>query len=262
METNDNRTLFAEERKNKILELLRKKGKVLVPDLCETFNVSPATTRNDLNELEKTGLLKRTHGGAINISRAGFEPDYQQRGIKNLEQKEKIAKKALEYVDEGDIILLDTGTTTLQFSKMLKSKKNITIVVNDTEIARELEDSDDINVILIGGNLRRKFHCTVGPIATQILNDLNVDKAFMATNGISLEKGLTTPDLTQAEVKEIMIKISSEVILLCDSSKFGKNSFARVDTLSNIDRIITDDNIDREYAKELESLGIDVVIAK
>ncbi len=259
MSNNTNEPLFAEERKRKIIEMLRQKNKIMVPELCEYFNVSGATIRNDLRDLEKSGMLKRTHGGAINVSKSGFEPNYYQKEVKYPLAKKAIAEKGVELIEDGDVIILDTGTTILKLAQLLKNKKNLTVVVNDIEIARCLEEAEGVNIIMIGGTLRKNLHCTVGPIAASTLSGLNVDKAFMATNGLSIEKGLTTPDINQAEIKKIMIDIASEVIVLCDSSKLGKNSFVQFAPLNRIDKLITNNGVNSEYIKELSGVDIDIV---
>ena len=253
--------LFAEERKNKILQMLTENNKLLVPDLCEYFQVSPATIRNDLRELENCGLLKRTHGGALSNQKTGFELNSHQKEVSQLSEKKSIAKFAVDLVDDGDTIAIDTGTTTLEFAKALISKKNITIVTNDIQIAWHLEQVGHANIILIGGMVRKNFHCTVGPAAVHLLNEFSVDKAFMATNGISLEKGLTTPDMHQAEIKKAMIGIASEVIVLCDSSKFGNNAFVQVAPISVIGQIVTDHNIDSRDLKAFQLKDILVNVA-
>ena len=151
--------LFAEERKGQILELLRQKSKLLVPELCDYFDVSPATIRNDLRDLENERKLKRTHGGAISLEKTSFELDSRHKEIRNMEQKRQIAACAAKLIEDGDTIILDTGTTTLELAKCLSGKRDLTIVLNDIEIASLLEESTQANLILIGGTLRHGFHC-------------------------------------------------------------------------------------------------------
>jgi len=262
MEKQNKSPLFAEERKQKILDLLKEKSKLMVPELCSEFGVSPATIRNDLRELENAGLLKRTHGGAIKVSKTSFELNSYQKKVTNLNEKKAIARIAINYVEDGDTIALDTGTTTLELARLLSSRKNITVVLNDIEIAAYLENEQNIDVILIGGSLRKGFHCTVGPIAVRSLQGLYVDKAFMATNGISVKGGITTPNIEQAEVKAAMINMAEEVIVLCDSSKIGNNSFVQVHPITAIDRIITDEGINENDLNEFITEGILVDVAK
>jgi DeoR family transcriptional regulator, fructose operon transcriptional repressor len=258
----EQKPLFAEERKDKILQMLEKNNKLLVPDLCEHFQVSPATIRNDLREMENSGLLKRTHGGALSNQKTGFELNSYQKEISHLNEKQAIAKYALSLVEDGDTIAIDTGTTTFEFAKQLITKKlDITVVTNDIQIALFLEQASFSNILLIGGIVRKNFHCTIGPTAINMLSEFSVDKAFMATNSISLEKGLTTPDMHQAEIKKTMIRIASEVIVLCDSSKFGNNAFVQVAPVSSVTQIITDKNIDIRELKAFQAKDIQVSIA-
>lgn len=254
--------LFAEERKQAILELLEENSKMTVQDLREYFEVSAATIRNDLRELANAGLLTRTHGGALSIDKTGFELNSYQKGVKNLAQKQAIAKKALEYVEDGDTIAIDTGTTTLEFAKLLHAKKRLTIIVNDIEIARCLEDETDAVIILVGGHVRRNFHCTVGPVAVKSLSGLNVDKAFMATNGLTVKRGLTTPDISQAEIKRSMMEVAAEVTVICDGSKIGNTAFAQVSSIERVNRIITDETADETEISNIISYGLSVDIVK
>lgn len=262
MEQPQKETLFAEERKRKIIQLLEENEKITVQELCEHFGVSSSTIRNDLREMDDAGLLERTHGGAILPSKTGFEPNSIQKEIKNHDEKRAIARRAADLVENGDTIIIDTGTTTLELARNLKDKKDLTVVVNDIEIARYLEDFEGINVIIIGGVLRKKFHCILGPMGEEMLSKLSVDKAFMATNSVSVQKGLSTPDMNQAEIKKRMIGIASQVILLCDSSKIGKNAFVQFASLSDVNKLVTDENISSYDVKELEENGVEVILAK
>lgn len=254
--------LFAEERKQAILALLEENSKITVQDLRNNFEVSAATIRNDLRELANAGLLMRTHGGALSKTKAGFELDSYQKEVKNLLQKQMIARKAIEYVEDGDTIAIDTGTTTIEFAKLLTTKKNLTVIVNDIEIARCLEDETDAVVILIGGHIRRNFHCTIGPVAINSLLGLNVDKAFMATNGLNLKRGLTTPDINLAEIKKAMIDIANEVTVLCDGSKIGNTAFARIAPIDNVNRLITDETADASELSGIIAAGVLVDVVK
>jgi DeoR family transcriptional regulator, fructose operon transcriptional repressor len=262
MEKQKREPLFAEERKSKILDLLKQNAKLVVPDLCQYFFVSPATIRNDLRELENAGLLKRTHGGAINSEKTGYELNSYQKEIENLPEKKAIAKFAADMIEDGDTIALDTGTTTLELAKLLAGKKQITVVTNDLFIASYLEENSDANIILIGGSVRKNFHCTIGPIALKTFSGLSVDKVFVATNGITIQKGLTTPDINQAEIKKAMIRMASEIIVLCDSSKIGNHGFVQVCPIAAIHCLVTDGRIDERDLNELVSAGVTVHAVK
>lgn len=253
--------LFAEERKGQILELLRQKSKLLVPELCDYFDVSPATIRNDLRDLENERKLKRTHGGAISLEKTSFELDSRHKEIRNMEQKRQIAACAAKLIEDGDTIILDTGTTTLELAKCLSAKRDLTIVLNDIEIASLLEESTQANLILIGGTLRHGFHCTVGPMAVSYLSELNVDKVFLSSMPFPWTAAL--PLLISIRLRsKTMIQVASEVIMLSDSSKFGKLSFTQFAALSDIDKLITDKGIDPQAAEQLRQLeSFDLVIA-
>ncbi len=255
--------IFAEERKNLIVSTINKNSKVTVPQLCDLFNVSPATIRNDLRDLESMGLIKRTHGGAIqNKEQANFEPNSFEKEISHVNEKKEIAACALDYVRNGDTIILDTGTTIFEFSKLLKQRNNLTVVTNDLQTAFYLEREPSVSIILAGGILRKGFHCTVGARTLASLEGLHVDKAFIAANGITVSQGLTTPNIDLAKVKEFYLSMANEIFLLTDSSKFGKTSFVRFSELSAIDVMITDSKIQKDMLEELENIDINVVIAK
>lgn len=254
--------MFAEERKIKILEFINEHKKATVVVLCDYFKVSSATIRNDLRELEKEKLLIRTHGGAMIKIKTGYELDPYIKQVKNLEEKQKIAQSAINLIEDGDTIILDTGTTTLELAKLLKRKRDITVVTNDLIIALFLEDISTVNIIFIGGIIRKNYHCTVtfGQIGNKMLSGLNVDKAFMTANNFSYKKGATTPDINQAETKKDLISIASNIILLCDSSKLGNTSFVQFATLEQIDKLVTDKIRDNDK-KVLEESGVDVIVA-
>ena len=238
--TDTERPMFAEERKAQILKILKDKKKITVSELCSIFHVSGVTIRTDLRDLQNAEALTRTHGGAIEKSQTGFELDTNQREIQNLSQKKKIAQLSLELINNGDKIILDTGTTTRELARLLNQKKDLTILTNDFKIAGILEDYETIETIFWGGIIRKKFHCTVGLQGRNISSGLVFDQAFMGFNSLSLEQGATTPDISHAEIKKEMIKISNKVILLGDSSKFGKVSFAQFASLEQIDTIVSD----------------------
>ncbi len=259
----DNTPLFAEERKEKILQLLREGSKLLVPELCNFFDVSPATIRNDLRDLEEHGKLKRTHGGAIPINKANFELSTQLKEIKNIDEKKRIANCAASFVENGDTIALDTGTTTFELAKMLCAKSKLTVVTNDIKIAAYLEENSDANIVLIGGVLRRSFHCTTGATAIAQLAGFNVDKAFIAANGLSPEKGFTTPMIEQAEIKKGLIATAAETIFVVDSHKFGLVSFTKFADLSDADRLIIDNGIGKKAVLQMQAANenLEIVIA-
>ncbi|KXG43104.1 DeoR/GlpR family DNA-binding transcription regulator [Tepidibacillus infernus] len=252
--------MFSEERKTKILEYVQKYARASVPELAELFQVSESTVRRDLKELEDEKLIKRTHGGAIPIEGVNFEPTFQEKEDRYSKEKEMIAKKATDFIEEGDTILLDSGTTIYYLVKELKRFNRLTVVTNSLVFAQELQDIKGIEVIIIGGSLRKETLALVGPFAEQSLSMIKVDKAFIATNGIDLKEGITTPNLLEAATKRRMIQSAKQVILLTDHSKIGKVAFAKVADLQEIDKYVIDDGISESVVKQLNDLGVDLYL--
>lgn len=258
LKANVKRFRFSEERKQIIIDILKDKGRIVVPELCELFNASPATIRNDLNELQKAGLLQRTHGGAILNKQVSHENAFVQE-VEHLAEKQALAKHALPLINDGDTVVIDTGTTTMELAKLLHVKNRLTIVLNDINIAAELERSCNASIVFIGGYLRRGLHCTVGPLAGVALQNIKVDKAFIATNGLTID-GLSTPDMYQADIKKRMIEIADHTIVLADSSKFGNSAFQLFARLEDFDTLITDENADAESLNRLQEHGVHVEV--
>lgn len=258
---NEKETVFMEERKQMILNLLQETEKVTVAYLSELFNVSGATIRSDLRDLENEKLLLRTHGGAMRISKSAFEIEPQKRG-EAAECKEAIAREAVKFIDDGDTIAVDTGSTCYAFAKYLGTKKDLRVVTNDLSIAALLDQFEDVTVYFIGGVIRKHYNCTIGGFGTAPFQDLVVDKAIMGTNSFTLAKGATTPDVGQAEMKKLLVSISDKVFILGSSDKIGRNSFVTFAESNQIDVIITDGAISKAYKESIEDSGIELVIAE
>jgi len=258
---NEKETVFMEERKQMILNLLQETEKVTVAYLSELFNVSGATIRSDLRDLENEKLLLRTHGGAMRISKSAFEIEPQKRG-EATECKEAIARAAVAFIDDGDTIAVDTGSTCYAFAKHLGTKKDLRVVTNDLSIAALLDQFEDVTVYFIGGVIRKHYNCTIGSFGTAPFQDLVVDKAIMGTNSFTLAKGATTPDVGQAEMKKLLVSISDKVFILGSSDKIGRNSFVTFAESNQIDVIITDGAISKAYKESIEDSGIELVIAE
>jgi DeoR family fructose operon transcriptional repressor len=254
--------LFVEERKMKIFQYVQEHSRASVQELSQFFEVSESTVRRDLKELEEEKLLRRTHGGAIALQNVNFEPTFDEKEDKFQDEKKAIARKALEFIEEGDTILLDAGTTTFQLVKELRVFSKLTVVTNSLVFAQELQDVSGIDVVMIGGNFRKETCALVGPLAEAGLSILRVDKTFIATNGIEVEDGLTTPNLIEAATKRKMIGIAKQVILLADHSKAGKSTFAKFADIHDVDKCIIDAGVPESFVEKLRKTGVDVHIVR
>jgi DeoR family fructose operon transcriptional repressor len=253
--------MFAEERHQKILLRARADGRVDVASLSEELAVTPETIRRDLSMLERAGHVRRVHGGAILLERFGFEPTLSARSQTFTAEKERIAKAALEELPEAGAILLDAGTTTRQLAGLIPIDRELLVVVNSPAIAMALVDRPNLTVMMLGGRVRQRTLAVVDEWATRLLENVRVDVAFMATNGISVERGLTTPDPAEGLVKRSMMAASRRAVLLADHSKIGNDYFATFGQISDIDVFITDSGADRDLLEELVDAGPRVVLA-
>ncbi|GIF49933.1 DeoR family transcriptional regulator [Asanoa ferruginea] len=253
--------MYAEERQEEILRVARAQGRVDVTALADDFRVTAETIRRDLTVLERAGVLRRVHGGAIPVERIGFEPALAARDSVLITEKERIAKAALaELPDEGAVIL-DAGSTTARLAQALPADRELFVVVNSPVLATVLGTRANLTVLLLGGRVRGKTLATVDDWALRPLADMYVDVAFMGTNGCSVERGLTTPDPAEATVKRAMIAAARRVVLLADHTKIGNDYLARFGALDDLDVLITDTGVDAELAGDVEAAGVRVVRA-
>ena len=234
--------MFAEERKTEILQLMESGKPVKVGELSERFEVSESTVRRDLQELENAGLIQRTHGGAISVQ-ASFEMSYQEKEVQFYDEKQKIAKAAVDLVKDGETVFLDAGTTTLQIALALRGK-TMTVATNSMDIAQVFAEDAQVEVIVLGGSLRKNTRSLVGFFTNEMLIRLHFDKVFLAANAVDLELGVTTPNLMEAETKRHMVKAGKEVILVVDHSKLWKKAMCRICSLSEISLLLTDDGLE------------------
>jgi DeoR family fructose operon transcriptional repressor len=253
--------MYAEERQAEILQVARTQGRVDVTALADTFAVTAETIRRDLTILERAGMLRRVHGGAIPVERIGFEPALSARDTVLTAEKERIAKVALAEVPEDGAIILDAGTTTARLAQALPIDRELTVVVNSPAIAAILGPRPNLNVLVLGGRVRGKTLATVDDWALRPLADLYVDVAFMGTNGCSVERGLTTPDPAEAAVKRAMIGAARRAVLLADHTKIGNDYLARFGSLADLDLLITDDGLNDELVMDVETEGVRVIRA-
>lgn len=252
--------MFYSERKQKILEYITQKPQITVAELSEVFGVSAVTIRKDLNELSKRGEIKRTYGGAIGIGLSQKEEGEDEKESVNMERKCEIAEKAIQFIEEGNSLIIDAGSTTQELAKLIVERKirGLTIITNAFNIADVFRENADYEVVFTGGQYRKRILSCVGPYTNRILDSINADKLFMGGNGISLAKGVTTPNVLEAEVKQSMMRNSREHYLLADSSKFGKILLSKVVDLNEIDCLVTDSMADEEIVENIRKLGVTV----
>ena len=249
------------QRRVIILEELEKKGQVDVNSLSKALKVSEVTIRNDLRRLEQKNALIRARGGAIKIDRVGIDFTISDKNKQNFAQKKRIGKAAAGLIEPGDTIILDSGTTTMEIAKNLGTTGELTVITNAMNIANQLAEHPEVNVISPGGSLRKNSLSLIGPTAEESFKNYFCDKLFLAVDGFSVTHGLSTPNVEEAHLNRVMISISKQVIVVADSTKFHKRSFAFIADTDDIDVLVTDEGIPEEDQKKLETAGIKVVIA-
>ena len=247
-------------RRSEILELLKKQENISVPELSTNYNVSEVSIRNDLAHLESKGLLIRTRGGAISKQPTNFDLSLNQRLKKYHKEKQNIGKKAVEYIKEGDTIVMDSGSTTLRIAENLGKFKQIKLITNSLPIADQVADFKGVEVIIPGGILRPEMRSLIGSMAERNLLNYYCDIAFLAIDGIDCDKGISTPVLYEATFSRTMIEISKKVIVVSDSSKFQRRSFVKIAPIDKIDVIITDKGIPETDKQKLIRMNLDLVL--
>jgi DeoR family fructose operon transcriptional repressor len=253
--------MYAEERQQEILRRARAAGRVDVVSLAGELDVTTETIRRDLTVLERAGVLRRVHGGAIPVERMGFEPALATRDEVMTAEKERIAKAALAELPEDGSVIIDAGSTTGRLVPILPADRELTVVVNSPPLATVLATRANLSVIMLGGRVRGRTLATVDDWALRPLSQLHVDVAFMATNGCSVAKGLTTPDPAEAAIKRAMVTAAERSVLLADHTKFTNTYLASFAELNEIDVVITDTGLDLALAAELSATGPEVVRA-
>lgn len=250
--------MFAEERQEIIMQKLNKTSSLKVIELAEELNVSESTIRRDLQEMEQKGMLTRTHGGAVVKSGTSFEPSFEEKETEKRAEKVEIGVIAASMIEDGDTIILDSGTTSLEIARHINSK-NIIVITNSIDIASELSRMDGIEVVATGGSIRKNTRAMVGHITERVLSNFRVDKAFIGANGISIEDGITTPNFTEAQTKKAMINVANKVIICADSSKFDKVCFSVICPLRAASAIITSSDIEEKIISEYKDSGVEIL---
>ncbi len=251
------------QRRTEILNLIQEDGHAKVQKLSKIFKVSEVTIRQDLEELEALGYVQREHGGAFLKDVGSFAKTGQLFNKSNMNEKRDIARVAAALINEGDSIILDSGSTTTELAKSIADFKSLTVLTNALNIAFILGENPGINLLVSGGEFKAPTLSLTGELASNLFRGIHVDKLFLATAGISTDDFLLTyPGISDLTVKSAMIRAASKVYLLADSSKIGHPALASLGRISLIDTLITDSKISPEVVSKIEELGVKVIIAE
>lgn len=253
--------MLAELRRLRIVEYIRKRerGVVSVAELSQLLAVSEMTIRRDLALLESQSILRRVHGGAIAYQPSEGDRPFSDRSTRANPQKKVIGWLAAQLVQDGDRIILDAGTTTLQVAHNLTCKNHLTVITNNIPISIELSACPNITIVLLGGIVKHQELCTIGNMVRQSLSLLSADKYYLSATSFSINMGAMETDMAETEVKQAMLRSASEVILVADSVKFEMTSLIQIAPINQLHKIVTDDGLPLEIIRAIESQGVEVI---
>jgi DeoR family fructose operon transcriptional repressor len=252
--------MYAVERRQRILAVARRDGRVAVVDLSESLQVAPETVRRDLADLEKQGLVQRVHGGALPTDRIGFEGTVTSRSERNQPEKVRIAARAQAEIRDAEVIFLDEGSTAVMVARALNPDRPLTVVTGSIPVVTELAANPKVSVILLGGPIRSGSLAAAGAWPARMLAELVIDLAFIGTNGVSVDRGLTCPDLSVAAVKRAAVATARRRVLLADATKLGRDSFAVFAKVTEMDLVITESAAPRPIVEAIRKQGVQVVL--
>jgi DeoR/GlpR family transcriptional regulator of sugar metabolism len=253
--------VLTEERRQRILKFIDENGAASVAELRSLMDVSPMTIRRDLIHLSSQGLVIRTHGGAVSPRESTTsEFHYEVKTQIHVKEKQRIGLAAAKMVNDGETVILDSGSTTFQIARNLKAKRNLMVVTNDLMIASHLSEANGISVILIGGSMRHRMFSTVGPYAEEMLREFSVDKTFLSADAVHIGKGVLNTTPQEVPIKRLMIEAAQEVVLVVDHSKFDKLGLSFVCNISDVDKVLTDEGIRPELSTSLKEQGVTLEI--
>lgn len=249
------------DRHEYILKKIKEKNKVSIQELCEEMNVSSVTIRKDLKILEEKNLLFRTKGGASSSNPYAIDRPILVKEFINSEEKNKIAKKAVEMIKDNDSIMIGSGTTAYALARHLNPTHRLTVITPALKVALELCNKSNIEVLQLGGLIRPNSSSVAGQYAMRILDDVSCGILFLGVDGIDLEFGITISNLTEATLNQKMLSTAQKVVILADNTKFGRRGLGKVCQLEDVDYIITDSKTPSNYISALEEIGIKVIVA-
>ncbi len=253
--------MLGEQRRQLIVQELKKAGSVSVADLSGRLGVSDMTIRRDLEELSARKLLQKVHGGAVPVPKTAAEPHFTQKQELNRPEKQAIARAALGLIEDGHTVAFSAGTTTWHIAAALQvGNKDLTFITNSTNIALTLQENGWDQIVLSGGTFRTPSDALVGPYADRALRTLNADVLFLGVHGIHPDAGLTTPNVAEAETNRCLVEASQKVVVVADYSKLGVVALAKIAPLSQVDVFVTDDKAPKETLRQVELAGMQVFV--
>lgn len=253
--------MMAEERRSQIVQMVRAAGRVKVNELAAQFSTSAVTIRNDLNDLHERGLVVRSHGGAVLPDAIHRESPVDERLKAHAAEKRRIGALAATLIKDGETIILDSGTTTLEIARQIKNKQGLQVITNGVNIAAELLDAPGVQVFIVGGTVRGESASIIGRFTEQMLAEFAADKMFLSGAGCDIDFGVSGGNLEETLVNRAMLAISREIILVADASKFTRRSMARIAPFSEIDMVISDGSLPEETQQRLQAVGCDLLMA-
>lgn len=251
--------MLTQERRSRLLEMVRVRGFASLPDLAGELHVSESTVRRDLDHLEEVGTARRTHGGVFYTGPSPKLPHFDQRQASNWGKKQSIAARAAELIEEGDTVMLDGGSTTYELAQLLVGR-TLQIVTNSLPVANLFAASHTADLIIVGGYVHTGTGVTLGPYANQMLGDLNVRRAVLSAAGIH-DKGYYNSNLLLVETERVMMQAADEVIIVADSTKFGHRSLAHLCALGDVQFLVVDDEITEDWRSKVIAAGVELVVA-
>jgi len=256
---NNDENLLKVERLNRIRKFVDQRGVVTVSELSKHFDVSEATIRRDLEELNKRGWIRRTHGGALRVERATREPPILLRLNEQSEEKQRIGKAAAELIQENETIFLGSGTTVLEIARNLPEGIHLTVITNSLPVVNQLSKQKNIELIVIGGMFRQSELSMVGHVAERAILEFRADHVFLGIHAVSVRHGLTNDFMPETMTDRAILQIAPQIILVADHSKFGRVSSVLVGPVTEVDTIITDKETPQEIITDINELGIEVI---
>lgn len=254
--------MLVEERRQNIIKLIDAQGRATVKELSDRFGISAVTIRNDLEVLARTGVIMRSHGGALPAAIARVDTPLPVKETRHLAEKRHIGEAAARLINDGETIILDAGSTTVEIARRIRQRnwQSLTVITNALNVAMELADVAGVRVMMLGGLLRPTSYSLAGPAAKENLSRLIADRLFLGVDGLDLQSGISTPDPEEAALNALMVQVSREVVAVMDASKLGQRSLSLIATIDDLDFVITDVTLPHTAVEALRKSGVKVLL--